>query len=198
LIAFRDYPRKDDRFQPCSAVGFEEPRGILFEFKRHFSIQLASNRPRVELVSSIYNFDDVKAEKIYADLGAYGRKAVGYIKKIGKGKIIHLGVEPTREIIIELMEYLKAVTGARSVTRDVKTALFERGSRYYLVATNNGLEDKSASVYLPAMKNFRGRMRVRDLVTGKNVLCSYERRNPFIIELPRKDGKVYEFCPAKR
>lgn len=197
LIAFRDYPRKDDRFQRSGAIGFEDPKSILFEFKRHFWIQFAKNRPRVEVVSSIYCFDDVKAEKIYGDLGTYGRKAVGYIKKIGKGRIIHLGIEPTREIIIELMEYLKALTGARSVTRDVKTALFERGKRYYLVATNNGSEDKSASVYLPAMKNFRGRMRVRDLVSGRKALYSYERRNPFIIDLPRKDGKVYEFCPVK-
>jgi beta-galactosidase len=197
LIAFRDYPRKDDRFQACSLIGFEDPQSILFEFKRNFSVQLAPKRPKIDMVSSIYCFDHVRAEKIYANFGAYGRKAIGYIKKIGKGKIIHLGVEPTREIVIELTDYLKIPVGARSMTKDVKTALFQRRNRYYLVTTNNGAEDKSASVYLPAMKHFRGKMAVRDYVTGKKSVYSFERRNPFIIDLPRKDGKIFEFRPMK-
>ncbi|MFA6600236.1 MAG: beta-galactosidase [Candidatus Omnitrophota bacterium] len=193
LIAFRDYPRKDDRFQPCSVVGFEDPQSILFEFKRNFSVQLAPSRPKVEMVSSVYCFDHVDADKIWADFGAYGRKAVGYMKNVGRGRLIHLGIEPTRDILLELMEYLKVPIGSRCVTKDIKTALFQRGKRFYLVATNNGAEDKSASVYLPALKSIRGKMTVKDFVSGKKTVCSYERRHPFIMDLPRKDGKVFEF-----
>ncbi len=198
LIAFRDYPRKDDHFQACSIVGFEDPRSILFEFKKRFSVQLAPNRPKVDVVSSIYCFENtIKAQKIVADFGNYGNKVIGYIKKIGKGRIIHMGFEPTREMIIELIDFLKIPLGTRAVTRDVKTALFKNGKTYYLVATNNGTEDKSASVYLPALRGIKGKMVVKDLVAGSKDTYSFERRSPFTIDLPRKDGKVFELRESR-
>ena len=195
LIAFRDYPRKDDCFMPLSEIGFEEPQSTLFEFKRRFFIQLAPGRPEVELVSSVYRFGEVDGRPITSDFGAYGKMTVGYIKKIGKGQILHLGVEPTRELILEIMAYLKVPVGAHSVTRDVKTALFKRGKSFYLISANNGEEDKSTSVYLPALQHLR-KIKVHDLTTGKKEIYSHEKQKPFTFEIPRKDGKVFEFSPA--
>lgn len=193
LVAFRDYPRKDDKFEPCSLIGFEEPHSTLFEFKRKFSIRLAPHRPAVELVSSVYCFGEVSGEKIAVNFDSYGKAVVGYIKKVGKGKIIHIGAEPTRELVLEILHYLKTPLAAHAVTRDVKTALYKRGRNFYLIATNNGSEDKSASVYLPALVDYRGQMTVRDLTTGQKETISHERRHPFTFEIPRKDGKVFEF-----
>lgn len=193
LIAFRDYPRKTDRFEPCSIIGLEEPHSTLFEFKRKFSIQLAPGRSSIELVSSVYCFQNPGGHAIEADFGSYGKNTIGYIKKVGKGKIIHIGVEPTRELVLEILDYLKVPLAAHSVTRDIKTALFKRGNRYYLIATNNGSEDKSASVYLPALENYRGKIQIKDLTGGSKQTYSRERRHPFTFEIPRKDGKVFEF-----
>ena len=137
LVAFKDYPRKDDRFQACSLAGFEEPRSILFEFKKKFSLQLSASRPKIEVASSVYTFNSVKGEKIKADLGNYGMHTIGYMKRIGKGKIIHLGVEPSREIVMEILSYLGIPLICHASTRDIKTALFQRGSRYYLISVNN-------------------------------------------------------------
>ncbi len=194
LIAFRDYPRKDDRFMPCSIIGFEEPRSALFEFKRKFTIQFAKDRPAVELTSSVYTFpEDVDGRPIRADFGAYGSSVIGYVKKIGKGKIIHLGVEPTRELTLEILNYLKVPLATYSVTRDIKTAMFRRGNSYYLIAVNNGDEDKSASIYLPILGKNKKKIPVRDLIAGTKQVSSNERRRPFTCEIPRKDGKVFEF-----
>lgn len=195
LIAFRDYPRKDDNFKPCSAAGFEDPASTLFEFKKKFKIRLAPGRPEIELVSSIYNFNNVRGEKIIADFGSFGKNAVGYIKRIGKGRILHLGVEPTRELTLEILHYLKVPLNSYSVTRDIKTALFSRGKRFYLIAVNNGEEDKSGSVYLPGMQQLRRKMKARDFMTGKEEIISHERRHPFTFEIHRKDGKIFEFSP---
>ncbi len=195
LIAFRDYPRKTDQFEPSSIIGFEDPHSTLFEFKRKFSVQFAANRPKIEVVSSVYCFEKVKGEKIRADFGGYGKSTIGYIKKVGKGRIIHIGVEPTRELVLELLQYLKIPLAAHSITRDVKTALFQRGKNYYLVATNNGSEDKSASIHLTALGNNPRKMVIRNLLTGEKLLSSHERRQPFTFEIPRKDGKVFEFKP---
>lgn len=193
LIAFRDYPRKDDRFKPISIIGFEEPYSTLFEFKRQFEIQLAPGRKKINIVSSVYTFKNVKGHSITGDFGGFGKLPIGYIKQIGKGRIIHLGVEPSKELVMEILDYLGVPLGSQSVTRDVKTALFKRASRYYLVAVNNGDEDKSASVYLPALERYNGRMRVTEVPAEKKDLYNRERRKPFTFEIPRKDGKVFEF-----
>ena len=193
LIAFRDYPRKNELFERISIVGFEEPKRILFEFKKSFTIQLSPDRPKIQLVSSVYHFEAKGAKKIAADFGSYGKLTVGYIKKIGRGRIIHLGVEPTRELVLEIVHFLKIPLASHSVTRDVKTAFFKRGKRAYLVAVNNGEEDKSASVFLPALGKNTGKMKVLDILEKKEVFCSRERRNPFTFEIRHKDGKVFEF-----
>jgi hypothetical protein len=197
LIAFRDYPRKDDRFQPCSLIGFEEPSSTLFEFKKQFEIQFAPGRPKIQLVSSVYTFrPGFQGQKIEADFGSFGRHVVGYVKKIGRGRIVHLGTDPTKELVFELLNFLDVSLVCHSPTRDIKTALFHRGEVYYLVATNNGDEDKSASIYLPALERFKGRMVVRELMSGREETYSYERRSPFTADFSRKDGKVFRFTPV--
>lgn len=195
LIAFRDFPRKDEHFNLTSAIGFEEPKSTLFEFKRRFTVQLAPGRPAIEINSSVYSFDELQkgTSKITADFGSYGENTVGYIKNIGKGRIIHFGVDPTRELVMEILNYLKVPLTVYSTTKDIKTALFQRGKSYYLVVTNNGDEEKSASIYLPALTHIHKPMLVHDYIAGTTTHCSSERRLPFSCEVPRKDGKVFEF-----
>lgn len=192
LIAFRDYPRKDDRFQACSIVGFEDPKSILFEFKKKFTLQLAASRPKIEIVSSIYRFEPSGSKPIYADLGNFGKHAVGYIKRIGKGKIIHLGIEPTRELVLEILKFLNVTLWAYTPTVDINTMLFKRGSRFYLLVTNNGDEDKSANIQLSSFV-FRGkRLMLRDLLASEKKGPVTERRHPFSVDIPRKDGRAFE------
>ncbi len=193
LVAFRDFPRKDENFLPCDVIGFEDPGSTLFEFKKQFSFKLSAERPAVSTVSSVYRFEGVDGEPIVADFGPYGKNTIGYIKNIGKGKIIHLGLDPTREIVVEILNYLKVPRGVYSVTPDIQTALFQREKSHFLIVTNNGDEDKSASIYLPALAGIHKRMIVHDYISGTSIYSSPERRSPFSCEIPRKDGKVFEF-----
>ena len=199
LVAFRNYPRKDDQFEPLSLVGFRDPARILFEFKRKFEIQLSPKRPKVTIVSSVFCFDGVKEGRIQALLGPYGRQTVGYWKKVGKGRLFHLGFEPSAEIILELLHFLEVPLYACSTTKEVKTALFSRRNGQapgpcYLVVINNGREEKSALIRLPFLKG-KGKCRVRDLQTrGKEVL-SIDKAQHFTVNLPRKDGRVLEIRP---
>ncbi len=195
LIAFKDYPRKDDHFNPSAIIGFEDPRSILFEFKNAFKIQLAPGRPKVDVVSSVYIFESRDVQAVRADLAPYGRMTIGYIKKIGKGKIVHLGVEPNRELILEILNYLEVPLVCYTKTHAIKTGLFKRGNSYYLIALNNGAEDKNASVMIPALKRHNGRFRVIDLLAGTTEIYSQDRFHPFSLDVPRKDGKIVEFQP---
>lgn len=192
LIAFRDFPRKDDRFRPSSIIGFEDPQSILFEFKKRFSLQLAPGRQSIELTSSVFTFGPVAGKPLIADLGGYGRHTIGYIKKIGKGRIVHLGVDPTRELVREVLDYLNVPLYARSSTRDIKTALFSRGRCYYLLVVNNGEEDKSAGISLPLLGRNQKRAVVRDLATGQTTHVVIGKNRPLLLNIPRKDGKALE------
>jgi hypothetical protein len=145
------------------------------------------------VVSSVYTFNELKGEKLQSRLDNYGTHTVGYIKKIGKGRLIHLGFDPTHESLMELLDYLKMTIPVRSSTAQVKTALFQRGQKFYLVAVNNGEEAKSASIRLEALKGLRGKIYTRDLMSDPSSALSTERRNPFLVEIPRKDGRVIEF-----
>jgi hypothetical protein len=193
LVAFRSFPRKDDDFKPYQAVGFEEPERTLFEFKRQFTLTLGKGATPIAVNSSVYIFKAEGCEKIQADLGSYGKQTVGYIKKIGKGKIIHLGMEPVPDLVLGVLNYLKIPLVSYSVTRDVKTALFSRGKRYFLVAVNNGNEDKSATIHLPALDKIQGKMTARDLMNGGKTVYSKEGRHPLNIHVARKDGCILEF-----
>lgn len=193
LVAFRNYPRKDDQFEYCDIVGFEEPSRILFEFKKSFEVQFAPDRPKVTVVSSVFCFDKVKKGIIKVSLGTYGRQIVGYRKKIGKGQLIHMGFEPTAELILELLRFLKIPLYAYSSTHEVKTALLSRGEKtFYLVVTNNGKEEKSALIHLPQLQN-KGRFLVKDLLTGNKETLTPERSTHYTLNLARKDGRVLEF-----
>lgn len=193
LIAFRNFPRKDEDFQPCDRVGFLEPSRVLFEFKRRFEVQLAPGRPKIPVTSSVFCFDQVAEGEIKVDLGPFGRHAVGYRKRIGKGELIHLGFEPTAEMILELLQFLKVPLYAYSITPEVKTALFSGDKdSCYLVVVNNGKEEKSALIHLSYLQG-RGRWRVRDLSKGDEEVLSPERVFNFTANLSRKDGRVFEF-----
>lgn len=196
LVAFRDYPRKDIDFEPASIIGFEEPHSVLFEFKKGFEVQLAPGRRKVSLVSSVYTFPKAEGKKIYSEFGPYGKHAIGYIKQFGKGRIIHLGVDPTRELVLEILDYLKINLMSSAQTKDIATAFFNRGKSYYLVLTNNGHEAKNAAITLPGFKDIRGKMRYKNLLTGETGVYQYNKRNLFNVDLERKDGTVIEFRPV--
>ncbi len=194
LVAFRSFPRKDDDFKPYQVVGFEDPERTLFEFKRQFTLTLGKGATPIAVNSSVYVFKAEGCEKIRADLGTYGKQTVGYIKKVGKGKIIHLGMEPVPDLVLGVLNHLKTPLVSYSVTRDVKTALFSRGRCYFLVVVNNGNEDKSATIYLPALAKINGKMTVRDLMSGEKMVYSKEGRRPLNIHIARKDGRVLELA----
>ncbi|HPS37602.1 MAG TPA: beta-galactosidase, partial [Candidatus Omnitrophota bacterium] len=197
LVAFRSFPRKNDNFEPYQVIGFEEPERTLFEFKRQFKISLNKTDEPVPVTSSVYIFRGQGCEKIRVNLGSYGTQTVGYIKKVGKGRIVHLGMEPTPDLVLAVLKHLKVCLVSYSLTKDVKTALFRRGKRYYLVVVNNGNEDKSAMICLPALEKISGKMTARDLMAGGKTVYSRERRHPLDIHIARKDGRILEFTFSK-
>jgi len=190
LVAFRHFPRKDDNFEPCNILGFEEPSRTLFEFRRTFTLIL--DKIKIEQNSSVYSFDTISGRPIQADFGNYGIHTIGYQKKVGKGSIFHLGIVPTKELILAVLNYFKVPVYSNSQTKDVKTAMFKRNGHYYLIAVNNGNEDKSANILLHFPIGKVKRAITTDLLTQKSEEYIFNQRPSVHLDIPRKDGKVIE------
>ena len=192
LVAFRNYPRKDDSFNPCNILGFHDPTRILFEFRKRFVFSLPGG-PSVEMVSSIYSFKDVSGAPIRTSFENYGVHTIGYLKTLGKGKILHLGLEPTKDLLLEILRFFGIPFYSNSLTKDVKTALFSRNGLYYLVAVNNGREDKSATVSFEVPGKKLKRFRLTNLFDGSSQMCTAQnQKGSYTVELPRKDGRIFE------
>jgi len=191
LAAFLNFPRKDESFKPCNVVGFHDPSRTLFEFKKPFTLTFSKDN-KVDVVSSVYVFDTVEGQKLVADIPNFGKITVGYIKKVGKGHIVHVGVEPTVELIHAMLKHFKVDLDAHTSSKDVKTALFKRGKKSYLVAVNNGKEDKSAVVSFPGSGFQKKGIQAKDVSNGK-ILEFWGSPAPSLsIEMPPKDGRVFE------
>ncbi|MBI4395390.1 MAG: hypothetical protein HY583_04230, partial [Candidatus Omnitrophica bacterium] len=66
----------------------------------------------------------------------------------------------------------------------------------YVVAVNNGREDKSAAVsfVIPGRK-FK-RFRLTNLFDGTQEAHVYHGHGSFSAEIPRKDGRIFEIIPS--
>ena len=192
LVAFQDYPRKDQDFKPCDLIGFHEPNRILFEFRKRFTLAF-NDRVKVDLVSSAYSFRGTSGKPILAHFDRYGVHTVGYLKTVGKGKLVHLGVEPTRELLLAILDWFKIPSYSHSRTRNINTALFKRGHQHFIIAVNNGDEDKSATISFSLPQESHKRFKVTNLLDGSREDCIYQRSKAFFsTDIPRKDGRVFE------
>ena len=193
LVAFQDYPRLDENFRPCGTLDFEEPTGSFFEFKRELTIQLEKGGPKVNLISTACFFDHATGKKITADCGPYGKRTVGYFKKVGKGGLLHLGVTPNAALMAAIVCHFKAEVGSHSETPGIQTALFTRGRSHYLIATNNTNDPQTARIVIPSLKSKR--LHARDLEGDSPLLgdrLNLSPENILLLDLPRKDGRVFE------
>ena len=191
LVAFQDWPRKDEHFKPVSIVGFEQATRSLFEFKKRFTIKLGGES--IALVNSVLTFDRVRAEPIQAEFDAgYGVLNVGYIKRIGRGRLIHLGVEPTPALIYALLRYLNVPLMSVARTPGVRTALFRKGSKFYLAVVHSGSEDKSAQISIPCLAGSKRKYRIKNLLSGKIASLTGGEAPVLVIPVARKDGYLFE------
>ena len=121
---------------------------------------------------------------------------IGYVKPFGRGKILHLGIEPSVDVIHGVLRYFKIPAYCRSLTPTVKTALFSRDGVYYLALVHNGDEDKTAVIGIAHLAKLKRKFAIRNLFSG-NIEAQFDSSSPFVsLPVRRKDGCLYEIKPA--
>ncbi|MBN1493156.1 MAG: beta-galactosidase [Candidatus Omnitrophica bacterium] len=196
LVAFKNYPRKNDNFHKTNILGFKDPDRILFKFKRRIKVRL-DKKHSFTIYSTIGGYNEVPGTPIKGKIDGCGEMIIGYLRSIGKGKILHLFIEPTSDVLLTILAYFKVTVPIISATQGLSTALFIRGKKLFAIMINNGNEEKSSvvSVNHPLIKNRR--FAVKNLLDDQIKKYS-ATANPVITwEIPRKDGVVFEIKRLK-
>ncbi len=115
---------------------------------------------------------------------------VGYTERHGLGRITVLGLQPTPELVRLILQGNRIALPSRACTEAISTALFKRGREYFLVAVNNGQEDKTAEVELTLPAEEKEGWVAEDLLSGKKWPLHLDTLSSIMVTLGRKDGTI--------
>ncbi len=196
LVAFKNYPRKNINFQKSKILGFKDPDRILFKFKRKVTVRLGQGHT-FTIYSSIGAFNTVPGTPIKGTVEGIGNFNIGYVRKVGKGRILHLFIDPTTEVLQALLAYCDIRIPVSSASAGLSTALYSRGNTLYAIVVNNGNEDTNAVVRIDHRLLKNRRFTVKNLLTGESKDYPASKISVITGEVLRKDGLVFEIKQKK-
>jgi beta-galactosidase len=200
LVFLGTYPYLDENLQPCNLLEIVEPDGIL------------RGLPKIDLSLPIgtecsaewfYNYREVPGTPIYAkrlapksivaeenylqwNLQNEEQYIVGYTQNLGKGKIIQIGVNPSKELILQIHQFLAVKIPARSLTPGIQVACFKRGNELFLTVVNPSEEDKHVVVEIDQTLLPEGTITIKDLLSRKSI----PQNQHLTFFVPGKNGTV--------
>ena len=200
LVFLGTYPYLDENLQSCNLLEIVEPDGIL---KGLPTIDLELSIDATCSAEWFYNYQDVPGNPIFAkrlapksivaeenylqwNLQNEEQYIVGYIRNFGKGKIIQLGVNPSKELILQIHQYLGVKIPTRSLSPGVQIACFKRKNEIFLTIVNPTKEDKHVLVEIDQTLLPKGTLTIKDLISRKQL----QQNQPLMVFVPGKNGTV--------
>ncbi len=170
LICFNQFPTCDEQGQPLERLKFDAPKGarpvILPVAVKYKGGATAITRgghmgckvnffwyPQVQgepIVLAI----NTKAKELLVDLGAVAARSfsIGYSRKLGRGRIVLVGSNPSAELIKLVLEQEGGIS-ANSGEKDVLTNVHRAADgSWVLFVTNRAAHDRKAAVSLNLAK----------------------------------------------
>ena len=206
LVCVGVYPHLDDNLQPLNLLAIQPPPGIISGSPGGLSWQLFGRDVRS---SWAFNYLETPGTPIEALRQAPGRQTmeelslqmglqagtqykIGYTEQRGLGFLTVIGLSASPELLLALHEYLKLRPLARSLTAQISTGLFHRGRELFIVAVNNGDEDKVADVVLESNLLQSPHWSTRDLISGREWIVVLNEDCHLTFSIPRKDGVILQ------
>jgi hypothetical protein len=106
---------------------------------------------------------------------------------LGKGKIIQLGVNPSKELILQIHQYLDVNIPARSLTPGIQVSCFKRENELFLTVVNPSKEDKHVVVEIDQTLLPEGTITIKDLLSRKSI----PQNQTLTFFVPGKNGTVF-------
>lgn len=216
LVLLGAFPRFDDELRSHNVLEIPMPEGIVSSApgKRPVALDLGDGGAPADDASNkvhsswFYNYQNVPGEPISVELlesDTYSaeelalqfnlqrgvRYTVGYSQQRGQGQLTVVGLEPSPALILALHAFAGVSMPVRSATPGVQGALFENGDDLYLIAANNGDEEKTATFVVDRDRLPNASYQVEDLLSREATRkwCAAENER-LTVTLPRKDGTI--------
>ena len=164
LVCIGTAPRFDDSLHPCNLLQFPEPIGSIGDmgavevtlqglavtgiFQTRW-IEILANPLGTPIWAVRESVDRNASEEmeLHCSLPVGDQYAIGFTRQIGSGKLTYLGIQPSASLISRVCAALGVIPPLQSKSPGVSAALFRHSEdTYYLLATNNSLEDKACEV----------------------------------------------------
>jgi hypothetical protein len=204
LICVGTYPHWDDNLRPLNLLDVKDPPGIVSGSPGSLWLEVFGKKLKSPWV---FNYAETPGTPIIATRLAPGNQTmeelslqmglqageqytIGYTEERGHGCLTMIGLSPSPELLLALYEHLKVSLPSHSLTPQVSTALFRRNGEFYLVAVNNGNEDKMTDVMLDKNLLEMPSWKARNLANGREWTINLHDHLTF--PAPRKDGVILQ------
>jgi hypothetical protein len=206
LVCLGMYPYLDDNLRPLNLLDVKDPPGIISgspgglwlevlgrKVKSSWAFNYAET-PGTAIPATRLALGGQTMEELSLQMGlqAGAQYTIGYTEERGRGCLTVIGLSPSAELLLALYEHLNMRLPGRSLTPQISTALFRRDRQLYLIAVNNGDEDKVADVVLDRDLLKVPRWKVRNLVSGQDWTANLKESNHLTFPVPRKDGVILQ------
>jgi hypothetical protein len=204
LVCVGTYPYLDDNLRPRNLLGIKDPQGIVSGSPGGLWLDVLGRKIKS---SWVFNYTETPGTPILATrlapggqtmeelslqmgLQAGAQYTIGYIEQLGRGRLTVIGLTLSPALLLALYEHLDVRIPSRSFTSQISTALFRRGHEFYLVAVNNGNEDKGAEVILTADFSKFPCWRVHNLMSDQAWTTDLRESNHLTFPIARKDAVI--------
>jgi hypothetical protein len=203
LICIGVYPYLDDQLRPLNLLEIKDPQGIISgglsleifgrKVKSSWAFNYAKTLGTPIIATRLAPGDQTMEElSLQMSLQAGTPYTVGYSESRGQGCLTVIGLSPSPELLLALHEHLNVHLPSCSLTPQVSTALFRRDQNFYLLAVNNGNEDKITDVVIHTGFMELPSWKAHNLISRQEWNLNMQESSHLIFPLPRKDGVIIQ------
>lgn len=148
LVVFQRGPALDEQMRPCNALGLQRPSRVLSRLGKKVELEFGGIAE-----GAVWVWDEPPGEPIAGTQCAGRQQAVenadvwmanavgkrwtcGYARRIGRGRLVHLGLAPSASVAAALHDWLGVPIASRAALPGVSTALFDSPRGRVLMAAN--------------------------------------------------------------
>jgi len=210
LVCLGMYPHFDDNLLPLNLLDVQAPPGIISGAPGGLRLEVLG---RTVKSTWAFNYPETPGTPIIAtrlapggqtmeelamqmNLQAGTRYTIGYTVARGHGHLTVIGLTPSPGLLLALYDHLAVSIPSRSLTPKISTALFRRDQEFYLLAVNDGNEDKIAEVVLTEDFSDAPCWRARNLVSNQEWTVDLREFSRLTFPVPRKDGVILQLQGA--
>ena len=199
LAMFINYPRHDEDYRPREMFGIPRPDMVLPEKRLKFRL---GNRT-LELTTEAFAFAKLPGRGIAASnvptvnceqagVSAGEKYLIGCVRRVGKGRILFLAVQPDAETLLTVHEYFGISVPCRSLADGAHATLLRRNTRTSFIVVVN-MNDCSTVVPVRLDREIfsTGKPKFSNLSTGEQIAAIADEKGIVAyVPVNRKDGVV--------